>query len=222
METRNKVRFVVALITIVLINGICFGFDDGDFQYWSSADASFDIDKDWKITFGEEFRLGNHGGNLYYHHSDVGFVYKSFADWIDLGVNYRQAFVKDSEDVWRELSGPHFNITLKGQLFGCDVSNRGRIQYYNTENKRDFWLYRNKVTVKLPFEFTKFKIQPYLADEVFIFDKQGYDRNRLYSGASFKLSKNAKCSIFYLWQSSESGGSWKDTHVLGTSLTFRF
>ncbi len=223
MKAGNKTRFVVTVITAVLISEVCFAFDDGDFQYWSTAGTSFDIDKDWKITVAEELRFGNKAGNLYYHHSDVGFVYKSFADWIDLGVNYRQAYVKDSEDAWRELSGPHFNITLKGQLFDCDVSNRGRFQYYNAEYNKDFWRYRNKVTVKLPVELTKFKIQPYLADEVFFnFGDVGYNRNRFYSGASFTLSKNIKAGIFYMWQTSKSGGTWKDTHVLGTDLKLYF
>ena len=58
--------FVVTVIAVLLIGEICFAFDDGDFQYWSTAKFSFDIDKDWTFTFGEEFRLGDDAGEVYY------------------------------------------------------------------------------------------------------------------------------------------------------------
>jgi len=93
----------------------------------------FDIEKDWKITFEEEFRLGDDAGHLYYHHSDLGFVYKSLADWIDLGVNYRKAFEKDSKDKWRQENRPHLNVTLKGKLLGLDLSDRSRRASHSVE-----------------------------------------------------------------------------------------
>jgi len=223
VKIKNWSCFIVTVIAIVLISEVCFAYDDEGFQWWSTAGVSYDINKDWKVTFEEEFRLGDDGGHLYYHHSDLGFVYKSLADWIDLGFNYRGVFEKDSKGEWRQENRPHLNITLKGKLFDLDLSDRSRFEYRDRENKKDLWRYRNKFTVKLPLELTKFKLQPYLADEVFInFDEEGYNRNRLYSGASFKLSKNLEGNIFYLWQSSRSGGDWKDINVLGVGLKYHF
>ena len=77
--------------------------------------------------------------------------------------------------------------------------------------------------MKFPLELTELKLQPYLADEVFInFDDEGFNKNRVYFGASFKLSKNLEGNIFYLWQSSRSSGDWKDINVLGIGLKYRF
>jgi len=223
MKTRSKGCFFVVAMIVVAASEICFATDDGDFQYWSSADFSFDIDKDWKFKFQEEFRLKESGGHLYHHYSDAGFVYTGFADWIDLGFNYRQVFEKDSEGEWRQENRPHLNVTLKGKLLGLDVSDRSRFEYRDRENKEDVWRYRNKVTVKLPFELTELKLKPYLADEVFItLNDDNVDRNRLYAGVSFKLAKNLKGDVFYLWQSSRSSGSWIDINVLGTALKFSF
>lgn len=219
----KPIIFFAALICIEIFNKPCFGFDDEGFQYWSAASVSFDISKDWKCTFEEEFRLGDDGGNLYYQHSDLGFVYKSLADWIELGANYRQVFEKDSEGKWRQENRPHLNITLKGQLFDLSLNNRSRFEYRDKENKEDLWRYRNKTTVKLPLELTGFKLQPYLADEVFVtLNDDNVDRNRLYSGVSFDLSKDIKASVFYLWQSTRSGREWKDIYVLGTGLKLYF
>ena len=66
---------------------------------------------------------------------------------------------------------------------------------------------------------------PYIdeADEVFVdFYGDRINRNRLYSGVSFKLSKNIRGEVFYLWQTSKSGGGWKDISVIGTKLKFYF
>jgi hypothetical protein len=145
-------------------------------------------------------------------------VYKSI-----LGFNYRQAFQKDSNNKWRRENRPHLNITLKGKLSNLDVSSRSRFEYRNRENNKDLWRYRNKVTVKLPLELTSLKLQPYLADEIFInFDEEDFNKNRLYSGLSFKLSESIKGEVYYLWQSSESDGDWKDLNVLGAQLKFYF
>ncbi len=223
MEARSWTRFVITVIAVLLISEICFAFDDGDFQYWSKASASFDIHKDWKITFAEEFWLGDDAGKLYYQHSDIGFVYKSLADWIEMGFNYRQVFQKDGKDKWRQENRPHLNVTLKGKLLGLDLSDRSRFEYRDRENKKDLWRYRNKVTVKFPLELTSLKLQPYLADEVFVnFDEEDFNRNRLYVGLSLKLSKNIEAEVYYLRQSSEYGGEWEDINVLGTQLRFHF
>jgi hypothetical protein len=70
MTTRSKMCFVIAAIAVVLSSRVCFSADEGDFQWWSTADLSFDISKDWGFTFKEEFRLKENAGHLYHHHSE--------------------------------------------------------------------------------------------------------------------------------------------------------
>jgi len=223
MKPRNKVCFVVAAMIIAAAGEICFASGDGDFQYWSTAGASFDINKDWKFAFDEEFKLGDDVGKLFYHHTDMGFIYRGLGEWIDLGFNYRQVFEKDSEGEWRQENRPHLNVTFKGELFGLDVSDRSRMEFRDRENKEDVWRYRNKLTVKLPFELTNFKLQPYLADEVFItLNDDNIDKNRLYAGFSVKLSKDINGEVYYMLQHSRSNEQWDHANVLGTAIKLRF
>lgn len=201
----------------------CFAYEDEGFQFWTSVGASLDINKDWKCTFEEEFRLGDDGGHFYYHHSDLGFTYKGLADWLDLGFNYRQVYEEDSAGEWRVEHRPHLNLTVKSRIFDLDVSNRARIEYRDREVKQDVWRYRHKVTVKLPFELTNLKLKPYVADEFFItLNDDNVDRNRVYSGASFALAKNIEANIYYLWQASRTTTEWQGINVLGTQLRIRF
>ena len=84
-------------------------------------------------------------------------------------------------------------------------------------------MYRNKLTLKLPFELTGLKLKPYFADEVFInFDSDTITRNRFYSGVAFTVARNLDAELFYLWQSSRKSGEWLDIHVLGSSLKLIF
>ena len=221
---RLAVHIVLTVILCTIYSKPCFAFDDGDFHWWTSAGASFDINKDWKCTFEEEFRLGDDAGELYYHHSDLGFVYGSFADWIDLGFNYRLVFGRaGSAGDWKQENRPHLNITLKGKLFDLNVSNRSRFEFRDIEDYEDHWRYRNKFTVKLPLELTDLKLKPYVADEVFIpLNDDNVSQNRVYAGFSFDVLENMKGEIFYCWLSARVTGDWRDYHVLGTRLKFQF
>ena len=150
-------------------------------------------------------------------------MYSGLAKWIDLGFNYRQVFEKDSKGQWKQENQPNINVTLKGKLLGLDLSNRERFEYRDLEDNEDVWRYRNKVTAKLPLELTGLKLKPYLADEIFItLNDDNIDKNRMYAGVSFKLTKNLNGDVFYLWQSSRSSSGWTDINVLGTALKFSF
>lgn len=221
---RLAVYILLTVILCAIYNKPCFAFDDGDFQWWTSAGASLDINKDWKCDFEEEFRFGDDAGELYYHHSDLGFVYQGLADWIDLGFNYRQVFARaDSAGEWKQENRPHLNVTLKGKLLGLGVSNRARFEYRDIEDQEDHWRYRNKFTVKVPLELTELKFKPYVADEVFVpLNDDNISINRVYAGVSFDVLDNMTGEVFYLWQSSRAPGDWNDTNVLGTRLKFRF
>ena len=98
-------RIIFSILILVLMLALsannCLGFEDEGFQWWTSAGGSLRINKDWDVKVQEEIRLGNDGGNLYYHHTDIGFIYSGLADWLELSFNYRHIHEKDSKDEWR-------------------------------------------------------------------------------------------------------------------------
>lgn len=217
-------RLLLNLIIFLVIDLSCsYAFDDGDFQYWNTESVSWTISDRWNAKLEEEFRFGDGGGDFYYQYSDLGLTYSGLVDWLDLGINYRQIFEKDGSNKWGYENRPHLNITFKGKVNDWSLSNRSRFEYRNKEEGNDGWRYRNKSTIKIPIKFTRFDIQPYMADEIFIdFDKEDLTVNRLYGGFSFKITKNLKGEIFYLWQSTKSSGKWSCLNVLGTNIKFSF
>ena len=206
---------------LLQLTGDIFAYDDGDWQYWNTESIEGNISDRWKIKLEEEFRFGDSAGEFYYQHSDLGLNYK-YSKWFKLGLNYRQIYGKKKGD-WEEENRPHINGTVEWTWADFTFTDNNRLEYRVREDKDDYLRYRNKLTVKIPFKWTKFDIQPYVADEVFMdFDEGRFNRNRLYIGAGGKLTKHLKADVFYLWQSSKSGNRWVDYNVIGTKLKIVF
>lgn len=226
MNKLSKSMFFIFTSTLVfgtLLSGTCVGSTNGNGEYWQTVGFDYDMNKDWKITVREELRFGKSGGDPYLHNTDVGLVYKSFGDWIDVGLNFKKEFEKDSSGKYRGENRPNLNIMVKGKLFDLDVGDRLRLEYRDLETKEDVWRFRNKTVVNLPFRVTEFNLQPYIADEIFInLGQSRINQNRFYSGLSFKLSKNLKTSVYYMLKSSKQSSGWSNTNIIGTQIVFLF
>ena len=220
---RATVCFFVVLASFAYLNGSCFASYDKDFQFWSTVGVSFDVNKDWSAAVEEHLKFGNGAGHFFQHQTDLGFTYKSFADWIDIGLNYKQLFREQSDGHWSRENRPHMNITFKGRWAALDFSDRSRFEYRDKEYGDDLWRYVNKFEVNLPFEFTRLKFHPYVADQVYInMDGSGFEKNRIYAGAAFELSEDIESELYYVHQWSEFLGRWQELSALGLQLNFRF
>ncbi len=217
-----KLKFLVAGLFLIFTSYV-YAFDDGDFQVWNTDVEEFKINKDSKIAFEQEFRWGNNAGEFYYQHYDVGFFY-NLKEYLNIGGGYRQIYdlVKGK---FLPCEEPYLTLTLSSAFKGFNLEDRSRMEYNEFDYKVDFWRYRNKFTLKLPWKFTRIEIQPYISDEIFIvFDGLPSDlnQNRFSSGLSMKLTKNLKAEIYYMLQSSKGSIKWADVNVLGAKLKALF
>ncbi len=194
-----------------------FAMDDGDFQIWNAESVEGKLNDRLKLKLEEELRFGDNAGELYYTHTDGG-ITVSVTDSLDLGMKYRQIYEKKNGK-WKEENRPHFNAAVKWACQGFKFKDRSRIECRVREDKDDTFRYRNKLSLDFPVKWTRFDIQPYIADEIFIdFDGEKFNRNRLYAGFKAKLFKHLKTDIFYLWQSSEKSDKWIDYNVIGVKV----
>ncbi|HEC02413.1 MAG TPA: DUF2490 domain-containing protein [Phycisphaerales bacterium] len=217
---RTAAHLIVAIVFAAPFGRDCLA---GDFEFWNTTGACFDLDKDWRVRVDELLKLGKDAGELTYHHTDLGFVYQGLADWLDLGLHYRQVFDKDDELGWCRENRPHVNLTVKSRLADIDISDRSRFEYRDKECDPDVWRYTNKLTVRLPHEFTKWKLRPYLADHVYInLEGQAFDGNKIYSGFSFQPSANTRGALYYVWDTDKTDGKWTSTNILWVQLRFYF
>jgi hypothetical protein len=214
--------FFAILGVVLLVTSKVYAYDDGDFQVWNTDAQEFKINKDSKFAFEEEFRWGDNASEFYYHHYDVGFFY-SLEKWLNIGGGYRHIY-ELKKGKFKLENDPYLVATLLGDIEGFKIEDRNRLEYRHFDYQDDSWRYRNKVTMKLPWKFTKLEIQPYLSDEVFIsFDgATELSQNRFSPGLAFNLTKNLKAEIYYMLQSSKSSDRWTDANVLGTKLKLAF
>lgn len=222
---KRNLRFVLlAAVSVICLCGNVSAYDDDDFQYWTSAGASVNINKEFKVDFKEELRFGNKGGNMYFQCSELGVVYSGFADWLDIGLYNALIFEKDDKtDIWYRENRPSANLTFKWKMWNLSLSDRNRFEYRDRENGKRLWRYRNKFTIKIPWKFTPWQLQPYVADEIFInLDDEHFKCNRFYAGFTKQLAEKINLDIYYMLQSSRKHSDYTDYHVLGTALKFKF
>ncbi|NQT75571.1 MAG: DUF2490 domain-containing protein [Candidatus Omnitrophica bacterium] len=222
MRTFFAIILIVEIIAFFCSDALAF--DDEDWQYWGTVNASCKISEGWKLDLEEEARWGDDMHNPYYNHTDAGFAYSGLADWFDLSLNYRHIKEEKSND-WKTEYRPHVNGTIKWKLWDFSFSDRSRFEFRERQDSDEVWQYRNKLSLKPPLSLTKYKIQPYIADETFFdSDSKELNRNRLYSGISFNIFKQLKGDIYYLWQRSKSSssGKWTDINAVGTKLKISF
>jgi hypothetical protein len=220
---RSSFPLIVFLICAALTVESSYASQSGNLEYWQVHNVGVKISEDFEVTVGQETRFGKSGSDPFLHNVDMGLVYKGFADWLDVSINFKKEYERDSSGKFRHENRPHLNITLKDKFLGMPASNRSRIEWRDHEQKKDVWRYRNKTTLKLPFELTKYNIQPYFAEEWFVnLGENNVNQNRVFAGFSGKITEKLTASIFYCWKTSKISGGWRDTNVIGTQFKFAF
>ncbi len=216
-----KINNLLAAGLLLLCTATAYAYKDNDFQVWNTDSEEFKINPDAKIVFEQEFRWGGSAKDFYYQHYDLGFLY-TLQKHLNVGAGYRHVLSKPGNKFLVE-NEPYICATLFWELAGFNFDDRSRLELNHFDYKDDTWTYRNKFTVKAPWKFTQFQIQPYLSDEIFILmdDGQRLNKNRFSAGLGMSLTKNLRAEMYYMLQSSKSL-KWTAANVLGTKLKLLF
>ncbi len=217
----KKALFILLLTALVPV-GPSFAYEDGDTQFWNTNVEEIKISEDWKAALEQEFRWGGDISEFYYQHYDLGFSYKVNTHW-NLGFGFRYIRTKSNGD-WTAENEPYLTAAVSGEAAGFKIEDRSRLEYQQFEGRQDNGRYRNKLTVKLPWKFTRMEIQPFLSEEIFLrFVKEDpFNQNRVSSGLSMKITENFKSEIYYMLQSSKGSAGWTDANVLGAKFKLSF
>lgn len=199
---------------------------DGDFQYWNTELLQGKISEKIGAYLEAEFRFGDDASEFYYQHTHFELPI-SINDWLEIGPAYRQVWEKwtktDEKEDWYAEYRPMVDVIFKQEWNGWKFSDRNRFEYRMFEiDKDDLFRYRNKITIKSPWKWTAWKINPFISDEFFIQQNDGFNKNRFYVGIGLTFFEQLKGEIFYLWQITDQKDDWIDYHVLGTKLKLEF
>jgi len=219
MGMKKRLCIIVAVM-VVSVNA--YAYDNGDFQIWNTDYQNVEVTKDVKLAMEQEFRFGENASEFYYQHYEWGAVF-GFSKMLDIALCYRLVLDKYKHK-WREENQPNVNATFKYDLWKFKLDDRNRIEYRHFRFKEDSVRYRNKFGIKLPLDFMKIKVSPYVTDEIFITsDSTGFNENRLSQGIEFGLTKYVKADIYYMIKSNRiKNDKWNNANVLGTKIKIAF
>jgi len=200
-------------------------FEDGDWQFWNTESIKGTINEKTAVYGEQEFRWGDGMSMYYYEHSQIQLDFKAL-EWLTISPAFREVYEMNKNEDWYPEHQPQLNLTGKWKIFeDWTFEDRARFEYrfFGEEGKSDVWRFRNKFTLKSPWKWTPLKLNPYIADEIFVQeDKDGIYRNRLYAGLGMQFFKNLKGDLFYLWQVEDKSGDWLNTNILGLKLKCEF
>jgi len=217
-----KKTIIIAMGMVLALALKLYAFDNGDFQIWNTEVEELQLNKDLKLAFEQEFRWGNNASEFYYQHYDIGLFYNLNKYW-SVGGGYRHILNKNKGKFLVE-NEPYLVASFASQFAGFKYDDRSRLEYNHYDYKDDTWRYRNKLTIKAPWKFTKLAIQPFISDEIFILidDGQRLNENRAYAGLALNITRNLKGEIYYMLRSTKSSNKWTEANVLGTKLKMSF
>ncbi|MEI7751826.1 MAG: DUF2490 domain-containing protein [Candidatus Omnitrophota bacterium] len=196
-----------------------------DFGVWSIYDVEKKINAQWKMKVGEELRFREHNG-LHYEETHVAVDYKPI-QYLALGAEYQQICTsrwKNKQNMWYWDSVPRIYVTPQYVFKGFSLEDRNMLEFRIKQQAEDSLRYRNLVTLTAPWKWTRFQLQPYTSNEIFIeTGKKGMNEDRYFSGVKVHWWGPVYGSIFYLLHSTKSSvGKWTVMNILGTSLKVVF
>ena len=171
------------------------------------------------FTLEEEFRLKDQSG-LFYEHTDIQYKY-AVNKYFDMFTDYRLIF-SSKNNSWSSqnmfLEG--FNIKYPEQSWG-KVNLRTRIEItQNPSPKPDTYYLNVFPKYNTPWKWTHFKINPFVADELFFdtLNNAYFVKNRVYGGFDYVLIQHVKGSLYYYHES--SGNSQSEVAVAQIKFEF--
>ena len=202
----------------VIMSGLSYATDDNQ-EFRANTSFSFKLSDMWKMKIAQEFHFRD--GEHFEHENIVVFSYKA-ADWLNLGVGFKQLHKKDSSHEWRRENRPFAEATIKDTVFGLKWSDRNRLEFREFENAKDVFRYRNRLKVHVPYNLFDLPLQPYVADEIFIQEESGLYRNRIYTGLVWDVNDTLDVDFFMFHEKNETSHGRDDRYMFGFETKFSF
>lgn len=179
------------------------------------------ITNDFVFTYENEFRLHDTTTPaLYYDHNDIQIKYL-VNPYFDLFSDYRLIFQNKGNGFSEQnmfLEG--FNLKYPAQKWG-KMNLRSRLEIgLNQDPVPTSWLWNEFPKYNTPWKWTKYEINPFIADEMFfdVTHDMNLVKNRIYGGVDWKLTSKIKGGTYFYRESKQ--GKWSNSFV--TQIKFEF
>lgn len=211
-------KSISCILFILAIPALCSAEDDNQ-EYWAVTSFRFRLNETWKMKIKEDFRFRD--GDFSEQQNDIFFSHK-WSDTLDFGLGFRQVQKEDSTEQWQRENRPYMDLIIKGNLYGLKVSDRNRIEFRDFQNKKDVFRYRNQLKLSYPYTLFDLPLHPYIADEIYVQEESGCNRNRIYTGLVWDVNKTLDVDFFVINQKDKTSDGWDNLFITGFEIIFSF
>ena len=204
----NKSSFILLLFCPFLLFA-----QEQDFQLWSKVGASYNLNKDLRVSLYQGFRARENASLPDVTFSNLSLKYDLIKKW-SVAVGYR--YITDF-DLSQNTSTSHriyTDINYRKKKKRWLMKNRLRYQY----QEENFTL-RDKVS--LSYNIRKTPLEPFTAFELFFKDSE-FKKWRYTLGASYPFLKEFDIDAYYRIQQSFNTNNPKQLHILGLVIEYKF
>lgn len=168
-------------------------------------------------------------GEPYYEHTDISYSYNLTKKWTPFAA-YRFIYEdKGGKTGYRFASrfmlGTHY--TEKGEWGKFAL--RTRFEFIPGHELGDLnvandYRVRERFKYDLPYSWTRFKLTPFVYDEIFFDLDSGFDfnRNRAGAGIGYTITKHIYGDIYYFHETKLSGSRWVDADIAALIIRYKF
>lgn len=212
--------FSVAILALVALfggNANARQTESGIKEFWQELYIYRDFDEKWsgEILFNNlhSLQFGNYDWFL---EGEISFHANK---WLDIEAMYRHEFY-DLNGAKVQEYRPMIRLSGSTNIGNWSFRNRQRFELRMFEIGDAHFRYRTDLTIKPNWNWTSFKIKPYLQEEIFIGEKR-FTRNRIYAGIEGKKGR-FEPAIYILMQSDNILNNWNNRLIVGVMLGFEF
>lgn len=222
MENMKKI-FTYLLLSSALFSEIN---SNGDFQIWAREIVKVHITPKWAFYELCEGRFGDNASKLYHTLMQVEGLYTPIPG-ITMGLGYRQSLRRYplQSNHWKPEYSPLADVFIRTYLSDWELHDRNRVQYVIFQPlPRSRWLYRNRFRIVPPWNFTKYKINPFIDNEVFFFEQRGFNQDRLCCGLLMQFTNSCGGQIYYMarFEKRENPTYWVHQNILNLTLLLSY
>lgn len=217
-----RINFFLLLCILVasLVNSAS---GETDTAYWNEESIAGKISDRLSAGIEMTYKFDDDAERHYY--TSTSFALNcAVLSWLEAGLGYEEIFKKKG-DAWQQENRPSIQAAVKWAFSEWKFKNRFRIELRQKQGDEEHYRFRDKLTIKSPWKWTRAEINPYVAEEVFVerTEQEGFNENRTYAGFEMELAEHVGLNLYYLYNLETREREWRSRiNVIGTQLEIAF
>ena len=223
MAALIRVVPAIGLLVLFFLFGVSGAAAESDFEYWGEYSLEGSITEKFSALVASKYRYNEDAKEHYYTSTEIELDYEA-TDRLEMDVGYKEVF-RRKNSIWRQENRLYTQVALNGNLDGWKIKNRIRAERLEKEEETAHYRFRNKLTIKTPWQWTSREISPFVADEIFIEvdEGEGFNENRFYAGVGVKLIRALWLNLSYLYKIEAKNRQWSErVNAVVTELAAKF